>query len=231
MRILIVEDEKEIADGLEAILTREAYIVDVVYDGISGLDYMLSDFYDLIILDIMLPKLNGIDVLKNARNEGIKTPVIMLTARSQVHDKIAGLDSGADDYITKPFDAEELLARIRARTRTAGSLLQEDLCFGDIILSKRRQELKCSTRSVKLGNKEYQLMECLMINREQIMPKDLLITKVWGPLENAEYNNLEVYISFLRKKLRFIKASVRIVTTKNVGYSLEESSDGQKNQI
>lgn len=231
MRILIVEDEKEIADGLEAILTREAYIVDVVYDGISGLDYMLSDFYDLVILDIMLPKLNGIDVLKNARNEGIKTPVIMLTARSQVHDKIAGLDSGADDYITKPFDSEELLARIRARTRTAGSLLQEDLCFGDIILSKRRQELKCSTRSVKLGNKEYQLMECLMINREQIMPKDLLITKVWGPLENAEYNNLEVYISFLRKKLRFIKASVRIVTTKNVGYSLEESSDGQKNQI
>lgn len=226
MRILIVEDEKELADGLEAILTREAYSVDVVYDGISGLDYILSDFYDLIILDIMLPKLNGIDVLKNARNEGIKTPVIMLTARSEVHEKIAGLDSGADDYMTKPFDAEELLARIRARTRTAGGLSQEDLCFGDITLSKRRQELKCSTRSVKLGNKEYQLMECLMINCAQIMPKDLLITKVWGPLEDAEYNNLEVYVSFLRKKLRFIKASVQIVTTKNVGYSLEENGNG-----
>lgn len=231
MRILIVEDEKELADSLEAILVRETYSVDVVYDGISGLDYILSGLYDLIILDIMLPKLNGIDVLKNARSGGIKTPVILLTAKSQVQDKIAGLDGGADDYITKPFDSEELLARIRARTRATGSASSDILSFGDTTLSKRRQELKCGTRTVKLGNKEYQLMECLMINNAQIMPKDLLITKVWGPLDDAEYNNLEVYISFLRKKLRFIKAAVQIVTTKNVGYSLEENENGQKNQI
>lgn len=231
MRILIVEDEKELADGLEAILAGEAYSVDVVYDGISGLDYILSGLYDLIVLDVMLPKLNGLDVLKSARSGGVTTPVILLTAKSQVQDKIAGLDSGADDYITKPFDSEELLARIRARTRVSGSVSSDELSFGDTTLSKRRQELKCGERAVKLGNKEYQLMECLMINSSQIMPKDMLITKVWGPLDDTEYNNLEVYISFLRKKLRFIKAAVQIVTTKNVGYSLEENENGQKDQI
>lgn len=231
MRILIVEDEKELADGLEAILSREAYSVDVVYDGVSGLDYILSGLYDMVVLDVMLPKLNGLDVLKNARSGGVTTPVILLTAKSQVQDKIAGLDSGADDYITKPFDSEELLARIRARTRASGSVSSDELSFGGTTLSKRRHELKCGSRTVKLGNKEYQLMECLMINSSQIMPKDMLITKVWGPLDDTEYNNLEVYISFLRKKLRFIKAAVQIVTTKNVGYSLEENENGQKDQI
>lgn len=226
MRILIVEDEKGLAEGLKAILEQETYSVDVVYDGLSGLDYILSNIYDMIILDIMLPKLNGLDVLKNARNEGVNTPVILLTARSQVSDKIKGLDNGADDYITKPFDTDELLARIRARTRSAASPAQDDLTFGDITMCRRRQELKNDSHSVKLGNKEFQLMECLMINNRQIMTKDALITKVWGPLDDSEYNNIEVYISFLRKKLRFIKASVKIVTTKNVGYSLEEGSDG-----
>ena len=226
MRILIVEDETELADGLEAILSRENYSVDVVSDGESGLDYILSKMYDLVILDIMLPKMNGIDILKATRKEGIDTPIILLTARSQLSDKIEGLDSGADDYITKPFDAQELLARIRARTRVPGSASTDDLSFGDIVLSKHQQQLSCGERLVKLGNKEYQLMECLMINSSRIMPKDMLITKVWGPLDATEYNNLEVYISFLRKKLRFIKASVQIVTTKNVGYSLEVCDNG-----
>lgn len=226
MRILIIEDEKEIADGLEAILSRENYSVDVVDNGISGLDYILSGMYDLAVLDIMLPGMNGIDVLKNARSEGVTVPVILLTAKSQLSDKIEGLDSGADDYITKPFDAQELLARIRARTRTSGSASSDELSFGDVILSKHRQELRCGSRSVKLGHKEFQLMECLMINSSRIMPKDTLITKVWGPLDATEYNNIEVYVSFLRKKLRFIKASVQIVTTKNVGYSIEVKDNG-----
>lgn len=226
MRILIIEDEKELADGLEAILSRENYSVDVVGNGVSGLDYILSKMYDLVVLDIMLPEMNGIDVLRSARKEGIDTPIILLTARSQLRDKIEGLDSGADDYITKPFDSEELLARIRARTRTSGNSSSDELSFGDVTLSKNRQELKCGTRSVKLGHKEFQLMECLIINSSRIMPKDTLITKVWGPLDDTEYNNLEVYVSFLRKKLRFVKASVQIVTTKNVGYSLEVCENG-----
>lgn len=221
MRILIVEDERELADGLEAILQRENYTTDVVYDGISGLDFLLSDVYDLVILDIMLPKLDGISILKSARNEGIQTPVILLTAKSSVSDKISGLDSGADDYMTKPFDSNELLARIRARTRVQNGKSSDCLCCGDITLSQSTQELVCGERSVKLGNKEFQLLQCLMINQGQIMPKDSLITKVWGPLDDSEYNNIEVYISFLRKKLRFVKATVQIVTTKNVGYSLE----------
>ncbi len=225
MRILVIEDEKELADGLEAVLKRENYAVDVVYDGISGLDYMLSDVYDLVILDIMLPKLDGISLLKNARNDGIRTPVILLTARSAVSDKISGLDSGADDYITKPFDSEELLARIRARTRSDRSISSDILSCGDITVSQSRQELCCSGKTVKLGNKEFQLLQCLIINQGNIMPKDSLIIKVWGPLDESEYNNLEVYISFLRKKLRFVKANVSIKTTKNVGYSLEVQSE------
>lgn len=227
MRILVVEDERELADGLEAILSRENYSVDVVSDGISGLDYIRSRMYDLVVLDIMLPGMNGIDILRTVRGEGMDTPIILLTARSQISDKIAGLDSGADDYITKPFDSEELLARIRARTRTPGNPSGDELVFGDLKLSKPFQELSCGERSVKLGNKEYQLLECLMINSTRIMPKDMLITKVWGPLDATEYNNLEVYISFIRKKLRFVKSAVRIVTTKNVGYSIEVSGDAE----
>ncbi len=226
MRILVVEDEKKITDGLEAVLRREGYEVDTVYDGINGLDYMLSNIYDLVLLDIMLPGINGLDVLKSARSEGVSSPVILLTARSRTEDKILGLDGGADDYLTKPFDASELLARIRARTRIGTAPNQDRLAAGDIWLEKSTQRLGGRSNSVKLGNKEFQLLECLMINRNHIMPRDLLITKVWGPLEAAEYNNLEVYISFLRKKLRFVKASVEIVTTKGVGYSLEERKDG-----
>lgn len=226
MRILVVEDEKKIADGLEAVLRREGYEVDTVYDGLNGLDYMLSNIYDLVLLDIMLPGINGLDILKAVRSEGISSPVILLTARSRTEDKILGLDGGADDYLTKPFDASELLARIRARTRVGTDLNQDRIAAGDIWLEKSTQRLGGRSNSVKLGNKEFQLLECLMINRNQIMPRDLLITKVWGPLEAAEYNNLEVYISFLRKKLRFVKASVEIVTTKGVGYSLEEKKDG-----
>jgi len=223
MRILIVEDEIEIADGLKSILEKETYQVDVVYDGLSGLDYMLTGMYDIILLDIMLPKLNGVDILKNARNEGVTTPVIMLTARSRVEDKINGLDSGADDYLTKPFDINELKARIRARTRENRTVNYDLISFKNTWLNKSTQKLGTDKSAVKLGNKEYQLMEYLMLNKEQILTKDMLILKVWGIDDESEYNNIEVYISFLRKKLRFVKADIEIKTTKNVGYSVEEA--------
>lgn len=222
MRILIVEDEKEIADGLKTVLEKAAYQVDVVYDGLKGLDYILSNMYDIVLLDIMLPKLNGLDILKNIRREGISTPVILLTARSQVEDKIIGLDSGADDYLTKPFDVNELMARIRVRTRKDNNPDQNQMQFGITWINKSTQKLGTSKNSVKLGNKEYQLMEYLMRNTGQILTKDMLISKVWGLEDKSEYNNLEVYVSFLRKKLRFVKADIEIRTCKNVGYSLEK---------
>lgn len=222
MRILIVEDEKALADGLEAILKKESYTVDTVYNGTDGLDYMLSDIYDLVLLDIMLPGMDGITVLKKARKEGIRVPVILLTAKSLVEDKVKGLDSGADDYLTKPFDAEELLARIRVRTRPPGEEVSSEIAFGDIRLDRDDLSLNTDGRSVTLGNKEFQLMECLMMNGGRILDKETLISKVWGPLDAAEYNNLEVYVSFLRKKLRFIGAKARIQTARNIGYALLE---------
>ena len=227
MRILVVEDEKEISDGISAILRGEGYQVDAVYDGLSGLDSILEDIHDLILLDVMLPKLNGIDILRNARMEGIKTPIIILTARSQTEDKIQGLDLGADDYLTKPFDAGELLARIRARTRKPGQDNVSALTFCDIKLDKNSYKLLGKEKSVKLGNKEFQLLECLMTDPGHIHTKDTLISKVWGFCDEGDYNSLEVYISFLRKKLKFVEAETQIITTKGVGYSLEESkTDG-----
>ena len=221
MRILVVEDEKEIADGIESVLVRENYLVDTVYDGLSGLEYTLSGLYDLVILGIMLPKLNGLDILKNVREEGMDVPIILVTAKSMVEDKVKGLDYGADDYITKPFDVEELLARIRARTRASKGSRQNIISVGDIELDKSQQKLECGDGGVKLGNKEFQLMEYLINNAGHILTKDMLASKIWGPDDESEYNNVEVYISFLRKKLKFVKSKAQIVTTKGVGYSLE----------
>ncbi len=228
MRILIIEDEKEISEGICAILEKAGYETDAAYDGLNGLDCTLSNIYDLILLDVMLPKLNGIDLLKNARKEGIQTPVIILTARSQVQDKIQGLDLGADDYLTKPFDAGELLARIRARTRQPGKAMESVIRVGDISLEQSSFKIFCEDRSIKLGNKEFQLLEYLMMNPGQIISKDQLISKVWGFEDESDYNSLEVYISFLRKKLRFVHAQTRIVTTKGVGYSIEEPDVNDK---
>lgn len=225
MRLLIIEDEKELADGLETVLRNHGYLVDVVYDGLSGLDYILSNIYDLVLIDIMLPKLNGLDILKNIRQQKIVTPIILLTAKSEVEDKIKGLDCGADDYLTKPFDARELLARVRARTRKQEEYADNRKFFGDIYIIQETQELYCGKYSVKMGNKEYQLMEFLVLNPKRILSKDILINKIWGPLDVSEYNQLEVYISFLRKKLKYVHSNIQIRNTKNVGYSLEQGSD------
>ena len=223
MRILIIEDEKDIADGICGLLQKEGYQTDVIGDGQQGLDFILSGIYDLVLLDIMLPGLSGIDVMKRARQAGAGVPVIMLTARSMAEDKIQGLDSGADDYLTKPFDAGELLARIRARTRLPGEKADTGLNVGDLRLERETYMLYGRKKSVKLGNKEFQIMEYLMANPGQILSKSAIIVKVWGFDSDTDENSLEAYISFLRKKLRFLDARTSIVTTKGAGYSVEES--------
>ena len=223
MRILIIEDQMEIAEGISTILKTEGYETDIVCDGQSGLDGVFSGIYDLVLLDIMLPKRNGLDILKIIRKNRIFIPVIVLTARSQTDDKIIGLDCGADDYLTKPFDAGELLARIRARLRRLNHPVSDGTFFADIRLEQSTYKLYGKERSVKLARKEYQLLEYLMLNHGQILPRDMLISKIWGYCEETEYNQLDVYISFVRKKLKFVESQAIIVTTKGIGYSLEES--------
>ncbi len=230
MRILIVEDEKEIADGIQAILQHEGYESDVVYAGDEGLEYIRTGIYDLVLLDVMLPGKEGFEVLAAAQKEGIDTPVILLTARSMVEDKIKGLNLGAEDYMTKPFDAGELLARIHARLRSrsgnaVGNSLNVISAF-DIALDRATYKLSRDDKSIKLSGKEYQFMEYLMLNKGKILTREAIANRVWGFDDEAEYNNIAVYASFLRKKLKFISAKAAIITKKDVGYSLEEN-DGK----
>ena len=221
MRLLIVEDEQGMAEGLQGLLEKQGYATDLAFDGDSGLDNGLTGLYDLIILDIMLPGRDGLSVLKELRRDGVETPVLMLTARSSVADRIQGLDHGADDYLTKPFDTGEFLARVRALTRRNGVPLEEEPSFGDIRLDRRKLELCRGNERLRLGPKEFQVMECLLLNKNQIIPRALLCEKVWGLLSEAEYNNVEVYISFLRKKLRALPSNVQILSIRNAGYHLE----------
>lgn len=225
MRILIVEDEISLADAVTAILKKEQYFVDAVYDGRDGLDYALSGIYDLILLDIMLPKMNGLDVLREIRNNNISTPVMLLTARSEVNDKIKGLDCGADDYLTKPFNKGELLARVRALTRRKGEIPSNELVFGDITLNQSTYEIICGNLNVKLGAKEFKIMQMLMFAPKSIISKDEFIEKIWGYDSEAEYNSIEVYISFLRKKLGAIKSTVQIKASRGIGYYIEENKE------
>ena len=221
MRLLIVEDEQGMAEGLQGLLEKQGYATDLAFDGDSGLDNGLTGLYDLIILDIMLPGRDGLSVLKELRRDGVETPVLMLTARSSVADRIQGLDHGADDYLTKPFDTGEFLARVRALTRRNGVPLEEEPSFGDIRLDRRKLELCRGNERLRLGPKEFQVMECLLLNKNQIIPRALLCEKVWGLLSEAEDNNVEVYISFLRKKLRALHSNVQILSIRNAGYHLE----------
>ena len=221
MRLLIVEDEQGMAEGLQGLLEKQGYATDLAFDGDSGLDNGLTGLYDLIILDIMLPGRDGLSVLKELRRDGVETPVLMLTARSSVADRIQGLDHGADDYLPKPFDTAEFLARVRALTRRNGVPLEEEPSFGDIRLDRRKLELCRGNERLRLGPKEFQVMECLLLNKNQIIPRALLCEKVWGLLSEAEYNNVEVYISFLRKKLRALHSNVQILSIRNAGYHLE----------
>ena len=221
MRILLVEDEIHLAQALTEILKKNQYAADAVYDGKSGLEYALSGVYDLIILDIMLPKMSGIEILKNLRAEKMSVPVLMLTAKDEIEDKVAGLDYGADDYMTKPFSTDELLARVRALLRRKGEVVDDEVVFGDISLKIKKNELVCGENQVKLSLKEFQILELMMYNPDQILTKERIIDKIWGGDSDAEYNNVEVYISFLRKKLQFLGAKTEIKTVRGVGYSLE----------
>ncbi|MCM3784817.1 response regulator transcription factor [Neobacillus mesonae] len=225
MRILIVEDELHLAEALSQILKKQHYSVDMVHDGRSGLDYVLSGIYDLLLLDIMMPEMDGISVLKEIRKEGISIPVILLTAKGEVDDKITGLDYGADDYVAKPFSSGELLARIRAVSRRKGEVLPEDgLKFGDIELNTLALKLSVGGKEIKLNLKESELLELLMVRKQSITSKEQIIEKLWGFDSEVEHNNVEVYVSFLRKKLSFLHSSVRISTVRGVGYVLEVSA-------
>lgn len=225
MRILIAEDEVHLAEAVSQILKKHNYSVDMVHDGRSGLDYALSGIYDLLLLDIMMPEMDGITVLKKLRSEGNHTPVILLTAKGEISDKVTGLDYGADDYIAKPFATEELLARIRAALRRKGEVVPEDgLKFGDIELNTTQLKLSVQGKEIKLNLKENELLELLITRKQAITSKEQIIEKLWGFDSEVEYNNVEVYISFLRKKLTFLNSLVRINTIRGVGYVLEVTS-------
>lgn len=223
MRILIVEDEVHLAEALSQILRKNHYSVDIAHDGQSGLDNALSGIYDLLLLDIMLPEMDGIELLRTLREQGVQTPVIMLTAKGETDDKIAGLDCGADDYIAKPFVTGELLARIRAALRRKGEAVIPDdgLRFGDLELNTSTLKLSCKGKELKLILKECELLELLISRKQAVTSKEQIIEKLWGFDSDAEHNNVEVYISFLRKKLTFLNAGARISTIRGVGYVLE----------
>ena len=224
MRLLLVEDEIQLSEALNQILSKNKYIVDAVYNGEDGLDYGLTDIYDVIVLDIMIPKLSGLEVLRRLRKENIKTPVILLTAKGEIEDKVKGLDSGADDYLAKPFATEELLARLRALTRRQGEIINYNILeVGDIKLNISTYELEGPCNSIKLSLKEFEIIRCFMQRPRVIVTKDELISKIWGYDSDAEYNNIEVYISFLRKKLGYVNSTTSITTVRGVGYKLEGS--------
>ena len=222
MRILVVEDEKRLAEALGHIMRENNYTVDVVYDGEAGLDNAMSGIYDVVVLDVMLPKMNGFDVVRQMRKNKDNTPVILLTAKDEVGDKVFGLDCGADDYLTKPFIPDELLARIRALSRRKGEVVLDQLTFGDLKLDLANHILECGYRSVRLGMKEFEILRMLMTHPGGMVSKENLLVKVWGMESEAEDNNVEVYISFLRKKLFFLKSNVEISTVRKLGYHLEE---------
>lgn len=222
MKVLIVEDEIRLADTLSQIMTENKYMVDAVNDGKDGFDYAMSGIYDIIVLDVMLPKMNGFEVVKLLRKNKISTPVILLTAKDEVADKITGLDYGADDYLTKPFVPDELLARIRALTRRQGEVVMNEISFADITLNLSTFMLQKDSKSIHLGLKEFEVMRLLITNPLVIVSKDEMISKIWGTESEAEDNNVEVYISFLRKKLLYLGSKVNITTQRKIGYFLEE---------
>ena len=218
MRVLVVEDEVRLAGTLRDLLEMDGCAVDICHDGEAGLDNALSGIHDVVLLDVMLPRMDGLTVLRRLRQSGSAVPVLMLTARSEV----AGLDGGADYYLTKPFEPKELLACVRALARRQPELRGGDaLSFGDLRLEKSSFSLVCDGRSVRLSRKEFDMLELLMLNRRQILTKESLLLKIWGYESDAEDNNVEVYISFLRKKLNHLRSGVKIKTIRMVGYCLE----------
>ncbi len=221
MRILLAEDEKELSRALVAILKHNNYSVDAVYNGQDALDYIETGLYDGVVLDIMMPKVDGITVLQTIREQGNSVPVILLTAKSEIDDRVLGLDSGADDYLTKPFSTKELLARIRAMTRRKAETTHSVLAFGNIRLDRTTFELFSPSDTIKLANKEFQMLEMLMTTPGKIISNEVFMEKIWGYDSDTELSVVWVYISYLRKKLTSLKADIQIKATRNRGYSLE----------
>ena len=224
MKILVVEDEEGLREALIRTLTGEGYLADGAADGDEGYQLICTGLYDLVLLDIMLPVYDGLEVLRRIRKQGVRVPVIMLTARSTVEDKVGGMDLGADDYLTKPFAMPELMAHIRMVSRRgAGGAADHRLKAGDLSLDTRTYTLACmkNDRSVRLGAKEYQLMEYLMRNANQVLSREQITQRVWGYDADAEYNNVDVYVSFLRKKIKFVQSAAKISAVRGVGYELE----------
>ncbi len=223
MKLLLAEDEKSLSKAVSVLLKKNNYTVDAAYDGIEALEFLDVNEYDGIILDVMMPRLDGISVLKKLRARGINTPVLMLTARAEVEDKVLGLDSGANDYLTKPFEVQELLARIRAMTRSHAQT-DKRLSFGNITLDGATFELSSPTGKFTLANKEYQLLELLMRNPRQVISAEQITDKIWGFESNAESNVVWTYVSYLRKKLAALNSNVEIKARRNAGYYIDDKS-------
>ena len=222
MRLLLAEDERSLSRAIKAILEKSNYSVDAVYDGEEAADYLDAGNYDGVILDVMMPKRDGISVLKELRAKGNGVPVLILTAKSEIDDKVLGLDSGANDYLTKPFNSRELLARIRAMTRAPATPASSELKVGNVSLDRATFELKGPGGSFRLAGKEFQMLEMLMANPKNLIPTERFMEKIWGYDSEAEIGVVWVYISYLRKKLAALKADIQIKATRNAGYSLED---------
>ena len=227
MRILVVEDEYSLADAMGEALRRENYMVDISYEGNGGLDMALIGIYDIIILDLMLPNLNGLEILKYIREEKISSYVMILTAKGELDDKVKGLDYGADDYMTKPFHIRELLARIHAVSRRNGDIDDYTLSFADLKLNLKTCDILNTNNSqyMTLSGKEFALMEFLFRNKNQVVNREQIAERIWGYDNDSQYNNVEVYVSFLRKKIKFLESNVRIKAIRGIGYMLEEIHD------
>lgn len=221
MNILVVEDERNLADAICRILEDAGYNAEACYDGRSGLRSAESGLYDAVVLDVMLPQMSGFEIVHEMRRKRVATPVLMLTARTTTSDKVEGLDAGADDYMTKPFESEELLARLRALTRRQGEVVLDELTFADLTLDLSTHDLRCGERSVHLSGKEYEVLQMLMGSTARVVSKQDLLTRVWGADGETSENSVEAYISFLRKKLSHLKSDVRITTLRMLGYRLE----------
>ena len=221
MNVLVVEDERNLADAIVKILEDEGYNAEATYDGKAGLTCAKSGLYDAIVLDVMLPGMSGYDVVNKMRHAGVSTPVLMLTARTSTEDKVRGLDSGADDYMTKPFEAPELLARLRALTRRRGDVLIDEIKFADIRLDLNTHDLSCAEKSVHLSGKEFEVLSILMGSSSRAVSKQDLLTRVWGTDGEASENSVEAYVSFIRKKLSHIGSKVQVTTLRMLGYRLE----------
>ena len=225
MRVLVIEDEKRLANTIADIIEEAGDTVDVDNDGEAGYYDAVSGIYDAIVLDVMLPGMNGFDILKKLREENVSTPVLMLTARTELTDRVQGLNLGADYYLTKPFENEELVATLHAIMRRKADFVPDNVSFGDLTLSPSSCELSCNGKSIKLNANEFELMRYLMINGKTILSKETLINKIWGYDSDAGDNNVEAYISFLRRKLNGLKSNVSITVVRKVGYHLEDGSN------